>query len=135
MSLSKEQVDALAAALRELPAVTTVSKQEAVRMLGGAIENLKAQGYSNRAILEVLREGGLEISSVDMLKNYLSRAKRRAIRDQPPMLTLASPTQSSPRSVQPAPEAQPNLPNDGPSTAKAKPGWFTPVLHCSDEDV
>lgn len=77
LSLSRELVGTLAQELRCLPKVSTVSKQEAIRMLASDIEALKAQGYTYREILLLLQERGLEIKSVETLKNYLHRAKRR----------------------------------------------------------
>jgi hypothetical protein len=161
LSLSRELVGAMAQELRCLPKVTTVSKQEAVRMLASDIEALKAQGYTYRDILLILQERGLEIASVDTLKNYLHRAKRRAERQaggvvvkphalraaphsssgplaiasgaRPPATTQhASAPISTPEHMVPCPAPSSSAPA---SSLPQKAGWFTPVLHTVDDDV
>jgi hypothetical protein len=51
-----------------------VSKQEAVRLLSGAIAEFRRKGYSLEQIAENFRGEGLELTT-PTLKSYLSRAK------------------------------------------------------------
>lgn len=156
MSLSREQVGALAAQLRDHSEVVTMSKQEVVRILLPDIEALKAQGLSNRRILDLLRKRGLELGTVDVMKNYLQRARKAAARDvnaprmdgpaplpKPPRATSAS-ALPGPRPVSfPRAETRASAgflaPTDGvhvtPHPQTPKPGHFIPVLHRQDQDL
>jgi hypothetical protein len=157
LSLSRELVGAVAQELRCLPKITTVSKQEAVRLLASDIEALRAHGNTYRDVLSLLQERGLEIASVETLKNYLHRAKRRAGRQvnasvvkshalhaapPPPDRSPAAAGTDDPQvSAQHAPAPAPTTPEhmaaqSTPTLALSKrPGWFTPVLHTVDDDV
>ena len=141
MSLSRDQVSALAAQLRDIPDVTTVSKQEAVRLLLTEIESMKARGLSNRRVLDVLRERGLDIGTVDTLKNYVQRAKK-AVRVERRRVSPVSPKPTFAGMAPPRLEVRPPSEPAPASSAlrvtgplEVPPGHFIPVLHRVDEDV
>jgi hypothetical protein len=75
---TSEQVEAIAAKLRQLPPVEKkkqeLSKQEAVKLLAKEIAILQKRGYTLLQISEVLRGEGLEVGT-PTLKNYLQRSK------------------------------------------------------------
>ena len=78
MGLSRDQVEQLRSTLRAVPkapaAGVDTTKQEAVKLLAREIEGLQRRGYSLEQIAEMLKGGGL-IVSTPTLKSYLSRAK------------------------------------------------------------
>src|ERR1035438_5501649 len=78
MGLSRDQVEQLRSTLRAVPKAPTAgvdtTKQEAVKLLAREIEGLQRRGYSLEQIAEMLKGGGL-IVSTPTLKSYLSRAK------------------------------------------------------------
>jgi hypothetical protein len=78
MSLSRDQVEQLRLTLKGVPkapaAGVDTTKQEAVKLLAREIEGLQRRGYSLEQIAEMLKGGGL-IVSTPTLKSYLSRAK------------------------------------------------------------
>src|ERR1035438_8778202 len=83
MGLSRDQVEQLRSTLKAVPKAPTASldttKQDAVRLLAREIEGLQRRGYSLEQIAEMLKGGGLVVST-PTLKSYLSRAK--AARDR-----------------------------------------------------
>lgn len=92
MKYTTEQLEAIAAKLREMPPVEKKqehSKQEAVRILSKEIAALQKRGYTLDQISETLRGEGLSIAT-PTLKSYLQRAKpakkapARAPGDTPP---------------------------------------------------
>ena len=78
MGLSRDQVEQLRSTLKAVPkapaAGVDTTKQEAVKLLAREIEGLQRRGYSLEQIAEMLKGGGL-IVSTPTLKSYLSRAK------------------------------------------------------------
>ena len=78
MKYTTEQLEAIAAKLREMPPVEKKqqehSKQEAVRVLSKEIAALQKRGYTLDQISETLRGEGLSIAT-PTLKSYLQRAK------------------------------------------------------------
>src|ERR1017187_537970 len=78
MGLSRDQVEQLRSTLRAVPkapaAGVDTTKQEAVKLLAREIEGLQRRGYSLEQIAEMLKSGGLVVST-PTLKSYLSRAK------------------------------------------------------------
>lgn len=78
MKYTTEQLEAIAAKLREMPPVEKKkqehSKQEAVRILSKEIASLQKRGYTLDQISETLRGEGLSIAT-PTLKSYLQRAK------------------------------------------------------------
>ena len=78
MKHTTEQLEAIAAKLREMPPVEKKkqehSKQEAVRVLSKEIAALQKRGYTLDQISETLRGEGLSIAT-PTLKSYLQRAK------------------------------------------------------------
>ena len=78
MKYTTEQLEAIAAKLREMPPVENKkqehSKQEAVRILSKEIAALQKRGYTLDQISETLRGEGLSIAT-PTLKSYLQRAK------------------------------------------------------------
>lgn len=86
MKYTTEQLDAIAAKLRDMPPVEKkkeYSKQEAVRMLSKEIAALQRRGYTLDQITETLREEGMSITT-PTLKIYLQRAKRKKANAQSP---------------------------------------------------
>ncbi|MBD3816325.1 MAG: protein mobC [Halothiobacillus sp.] len=79
MKYTTEQLEAIAAKLREMPPVEKKkqahSKQEAVRILSKEIMALQRRGYTLDQISETLRGEGLSIAT-PTLKSYLQRAKQ-----------------------------------------------------------
>jgi len=79
MAYTTEQLEGIAAKLREMPPVEKKkqvhSKAEAVRFLGKEIAALQKRGYSLDQIAESLRGEGLDIAT-PTLKSYLQRAKK-----------------------------------------------------------
>lgn len=88
-----EQLEAIAAKLREMPAIEKRkqehSKQEAVRIISKEIAALQKRGYTLEQISETLRGEGMSIAT-PTLKIYLQRAKpakkasTQASKDTPP---------------------------------------------------
>jgi hypothetical protein len=78
MKYTTEQLEAIAAKLRDMPPVEKKkqehSKQEAVRMISKEIASLQKRGYTLDQISETLRGEGLSIAT-PTLKSYLQRAK------------------------------------------------------------
>jgi len=78
MRYTTEQLEAIAAKLRDMPPVEKKrqehSKQEAVRILAKEIIALQKRGYTLDQISETLRGEGLNIAT-PTLKSYLQRAK------------------------------------------------------------
>jgi len=78
MGLSRDQVEQLRLTLKGVPkapaADVDTTKQEAVKLLSREIEGLQRRGYSLEQIAEMLKGGGLVVST-PTLKSYLSRAK------------------------------------------------------------
>jgi hypothetical protein len=78
MGLSRDQVEQLRSTLKAVPKVPAASldttKQDAVKLLAREIEGLQRRGYSLEQIAEMLKGGGLVVST-PTLKSYLSRAK------------------------------------------------------------
>ncbi|MBX6889955.1 protein mobC (plasmid) [Pseudomonas aeruginosa] len=78
MKHTTEQLEAIAAKLREMPPVEKKkqehSKQNAVRILSKEIALLQKRGYTLDQISETLRGEGLSIAT-PTLKSYLQRAK------------------------------------------------------------
>jgi methionine synthase II (cobalamin-independent) len=78
MKYTTEQLEAIAAKLRDMPPVEKKkhehSKQEAVRILAKEIGALQKRGYTLDQISETLRGEGLSIAT-PTLKSYLQRAK------------------------------------------------------------
>lgn len=86
MRYTTEQIESIAAKLREMPPVEKKehSKQEAVRMLAKEIVSLQKRGYTIEQIADALRGNGLDIST-PTLKNYLQRTTQaRKKKDTPP---------------------------------------------------
>lgn len=77
--LTREQVDAIAAALHQLPereaGARAVSKQETVKLLSKEIKALRQRGYSLRDIAEILSNQGVSFTPAT-LSNFLWRAGR-----------------------------------------------------------
>jgi len=75
--ISVEQLEQLRQKLSELPAYEDkqriVSKREAVSMLAGQIDGMRSRGYPFERIVELLREGGVELSQ-PTLRSYLRDA-------------------------------------------------------------
>ncbi|GJB75381.1 hypothetical protein KAM379_44390 [Aeromonas caviae] len=80
MKCTTEQLEAIAAKLREMPPVEKKkqehSKQDAVRILSKEIALLQKRGYTLDQISETLRGEGLT-SAPPTLKSYLQRAKKK----------------------------------------------------------
>jgi len=78
MRYTTEQLEAIAAKLRDMPPVEKKkqehSKQEAVRILAKEITALQKRGYTLDQISETLMSEGLSIAT-PTLKSYLQRAK------------------------------------------------------------
>jgi hypothetical protein len=78
MGLSRDQVEQLRSTLKAVPKAPATgvdtTKQEAVKLLAREIEGLQRRGYSLEQIAEMLKGGGLVVST-PTLKSYLSRAK------------------------------------------------------------
>ena len=115
-----EQGQAIAAKLREMPAVEKeqyLSKQGLVRLLAEEIKALQDRGYSLEQIRESLRGEGLSIT-MPTLKNYLQRAK--------------------PVKKAPAKKAPAKKPGDTPAAARVQrqahtsPVTFTPIPDSDD---
>ena len=78
MAISRDQVEKLRAQLRAAPEAPADSvdttKQQAVRLLAGEIQTLQRRGYTLEQVGEMLKGGGLVLTT-PTLKSYLSRAK------------------------------------------------------------
>lgn len=78
MKYTTEQLDNIAAKLRDMPAVEKrkqeLSKQAAVAVLAREITLLRKRGYTLVQIAEALRGEGLDIAT-PTLKNYLQRTR------------------------------------------------------------
>jgi len=78
MGVTVEQVETIAAKLRELPPIENkkrvVSKQESIRMLTGEIAALRERGYTLEQVAELLTADHLEIGA-PTLKSYLQRSQ------------------------------------------------------------
>ncbi|WP_229258763.1 protein mobC [Duganella flavida] len=91
MKYTTEQLDAIAAKLRSMPAVAKpkqeYTKQAAVGMLTKEINTLQKRGYSLAQIAEALRGEGLDIAT-PTLKNYLLRTKPARKKTPPVSITV-----------------------------------------------
>lgn len=78
MKYTLEQIEGIAAKLREMPPVEKKkkahSKQESVRLLSKEIAAMQKRGYTLDQISETLRGEGFTIAT-PTLKSYLQRAK------------------------------------------------------------
>lgn len=78
MKYTTEQIEAIAAKLREMPIVEKKkqehSKQEAVSMLSKEIVSMQKRGYTLDQISEALTGQGIAVAT-PTLKSYLQRAK------------------------------------------------------------
>ena len=78
MKYTTEQLEAIAAKLREMPLIEKKkqehSNQEAVKLLSKEIALMQKRGYTLDQISETLRGEGLSIAT-PTLKSYLQRAK------------------------------------------------------------
>lgn len=78
MKLTPEKIEAIAAKLRELPAIEKkkpeFTKQEAVKLLSKEIVAMQKRGYTLVQISEALRGEGLSIAT-PTLKTYLQKAR------------------------------------------------------------
>jgi len=87
MGYTIEQIETIAAKLRELPPIEKkkreVNKQSAIVLLAKEITALQKRGYTLDQIAETLRGEGLEITT-PILKNALQRAKPKKKTDTPP---------------------------------------------------
>ena len=79
MGYKLEQVEAIAAKLRELPAIEAppkdLSKKEAVKLLSKEIRSLQKRGYTLEQIATSLKGEGLDISTYT-LKSYMNNSKQ-----------------------------------------------------------
>lgn len=79
MGYKLEQVEAIAAKLRELPAIEPppkdLSKKEAVKLLSKEIRSLQKRGYTLEQIATSLKGEGLDISTYT-LKSYMNNSKQ-----------------------------------------------------------
>jgi DNA-binding transcriptional MerR regulator len=108
--LTRERVDAIAAALRQLPereaGGRAVSKQETVKLLSKEIKALRQRGYSLRDIAEILSNQGVSFTPAT-LSNFLWRAglskkakheaaaPQQARRDTPPARPAPNPAKAT----------------------------------------
>jgi hypothetical protein len=80
MGYTKEQVEEIAAKLRNMPKIEPpprdLTKKEAVQKLAREIKSLKAKGYSLEQIVSSLKGFGLEVST-PTLRSYLQDSKAR----------------------------------------------------------
>lgn len=114
MKYTTEQLEAIAAKLREMPPVEKKqqehSKQEAVRVLSKEIAALQKRGYTLDQISETLRGEGLSIAT-PTLKSYLQRAKPakkapvQAPGDTPPPLPAHKTADTSKATFTPKPDS------------------------------
>lgn len=77
MGYTKDQLDKLATVMRGMPDASHTrehTKSEAVRILSKEISALQKRGYTLQQVGEILKTGGLEITT-ETLKNYLQRSK------------------------------------------------------------
>lgn len=78
MKYTNEQIESMAAKLRDMPPVEKKkqehSKQEAVKILSKEIASMQKRGYTLDQISEALRGEGLAVAT-PTLKSYLQRAK------------------------------------------------------------
>jgi hypothetical protein len=99
VKLTTEKIEAIAAKLRELPAIEKkkpeFSKQEAVKLLSKEIVAMQKRGYTLLQISEALRGEGLSIAT-PTLKTYLQKA--RPARKAPVAKPSAAPV--SPKSIE-----------------------------------
>lgn len=79
MGYKLEQIEAIAAKLRDLPAIEPppkdLSKKEAVKLLSKEIRSLQKRGYSLEQIATSLKGEGLDISTYT-LKSYMNNSKQ-----------------------------------------------------------
>jgi methionine synthase II (cobalamin-independent) len=115
MKYTTEQLEAIAAKLRDMPPVEKKkqehSKQEAVRILAKEIAALQKRGYTLDQISETLRGEGLSIAT-PTLKSYLQRAKpakkstAQAPKDTPPAApAVKKPADTSKATFTPKPDS------------------------------
>lgn len=92
MKYTTEKIEAIAAKLREMPAVEKKkqehSKQEAVSILSKEIAAMQKRGYTLDQISEALNGEGLAVAT-PTLKSYLQRAK-------PVKKTVTKPSKDTP---------------------------------------
>lgn len=76
----QEKIESVATFLQDLPPKTTVktglNRMEAISILKKDIEALKAKGYRNQDIAEILGTKGITISA-STLQNYLQAARAK----------------------------------------------------------
>jgi lambda repressor-like predicted transcriptional regulator len=115
MKYTTEQLEAIAAKLRDMPPVEKKkqehSKQEAVRILAKEIAALQKRGYTLDQISETLRGEGLSIAT-PTLKSYLQRSKpakkapAQAPGDTPPPApAVKKPAETSKETFSPKPDS------------------------------
>lgn len=118
MKFTTEQIEAIAAKLRNMPAVEKKnqehSKQEAVRVLAKEIVSMQKRGYTLDQISEALRGEGLAVAT-PTLKSYLQRAKP---------VSKKTPTLASADTPPPRPAAK--------KTSDKSKATFTPKPDSSD---
>jgi hypothetical protein len=99
MKYTSEQLDAIAAKLRGMPAAAKpkqeYTKQAAVGMLTKEINALQKRGYTLAQIAEALRGEGLDIAT-PTLKNYLL-STRPTRKKAPPAAITARPVDVKPQ--------------------------------------
>lgn len=115
MKYTNEQLEAIAAKLRDMPPVEKKkqehSKQEAVKVLSKEIAALQKRGYTLEQISETLKGEGLSIGT-PTLKSYLQRAKPvrkapvKAPGDTPPPIpAIKKPSDASKATFTPKPDS------------------------------
>jgi SOS response regulatory protein OraA/RecX len=129
MGYSKEQVEEIAAKLRDMPKIEPppkdLTKKEAVQKLAKEIRSLKAKGYSMEQIVNSLKGFGLEVSTPTLhsyLRDNAAKGKKsKKVTEQPRQedslnnpdtLVAANDSKSTPEKVAPV--------------AKVAKGKFTP---------
>ena len=105
MKYSAEDLEAVAAQLRQLPRIEnakTLSKADAIQALATEIQQLKERGYTMEQIAEALSGAGLQIATTTR-RNYLQRSepksrrpKRRSASMQKPRSNPAEPATPQP---------------------------------------
>ena len=103
MKYTSEQLEAIAAKLRQMPAVEKKkpnhSKQDAVRVLSKEIIALQKRGYTLEQISETLRGEGISVAT-PTLKSYLQRAKPE--KKAPSKANVETPSAKLPKPADPA---------------------------------
>lgn len=76
MSYTKEQIQAVSAKLKALPALNSFTSKEAVEQLQADIMELREKGYSIEMIQEILNKEGIKIA-LSTLRLYLRRPRKK----------------------------------------------------------